>query len=361
MAIRDPANTARNEVIEKMKMDLRRMLPKVLQETDFESEASLNATIGSKASVFIDLHHEMILSPEHYVTLYMKGFKQAMTPKHAPRPNSHRRNFERLRVSKAAQEYFLLFLKRAYLNHLDELSRKRPDLSESEIWIGQKNAEYGLFITPRFNKLKSAWENDRSEIRHFPKLYWTIGHIVETGLVIPDEEQRISFDSVDRYLDFFQHVLVRASGSAYEKAIAGQYARFVRAASEPKEVPLLIPEFRYEGKAAKHRYRLDFCIINPFTMQKIGYELSPWSTHGYLSKLQGLTQAEINKMAKDNFEKEMDKHKSFFKKHSVYTLIYTDNDLTDLDAIFEDMKQYLEPVDKVVQLDFHLMKKFFVS
>ena len=94
-------------------------------------------------------------------------------------------------------------------------------------------------------------------------------------------------------------------------------------------------------------------------MQKVGYELSPWSTHGYLGKLQGLTQTEINKLAKDNFEKEMEKHKAFFKRYNVYALIYTDKDLTDMDALFEDMTQYLEPVDKVVQLDFHLMEKFF--
>jgi hypothetical protein len=130
-------------------------------------------------------------------------------------------------------------------------------------------------------------------------------------------------------------------------------------AKDPEKVPLLIPAFRYEGVDAKHRYRLDFCIIDPFTMQKIGYELSPWSTHGYLSKLKGLTQAEINEMAKDNFEREMTKHRSFFKKHGIYALIYTDAQLKDMAGIFEEIKQYLEPVDKVVQLDFHLLDKFF--
>jgi hypothetical protein len=90
----------------------------------------------------------------------------------------------------------------------------------------------------------------------------------------------------------------------------------------------LIPEFRYEGKEREHRYRLDFCIIDPFTMQKVGYELSPWSTHGYLSKLKGLTQKEINDMAKDNFEREMTKHRSFFSKDGIYALIYTDTQLS---------------------------------
>lgn len=94
-------------------------------------------------------------------------------------------------------------------------------------------------------------------------------------------------------------------------------------------------------------------------MQKIGYELSPWSTHGYLRKIKGLTQAQINEMAKDNFEKEMAKHRAFFKKHEIFALIYTDKQLATIDSVFDDMKQYLTPVDKVVQLDFHLLEKFF--
>jgi hypothetical protein len=314
MAARDPIKTERNRLIAKMKEDLRAMLPKVLRETGFASEASLNAIIGGKADEFIDLHHEVILSPDQYITCYMKGFKAAMSPPGRPFPNAHRRNFERLKSSKAAQEYFMLFLKRAYLNHFEELSRKRPHLSESEIWIGQNNADYGLLITPRFNKRIGDWKNDRSEIRHFPKLYWTVGHVVQTGLVIPGEDDKVSFGSIDDYLTFFKNVLVRPSGSRHEKQIARRYVEFVKAAMDPQRVPLLIPEYRYEGKAPKHRFRLDFCIIDPFTMRKIGYELSPWSTHGYLSKLKGLTQAKINELARDNFEREMAKHKAFFKR-----------------------------------------------
>jgi hypothetical protein len=357
MAPRDPIKTARNKMIVQMTTDLRAMLPKVLVETQIPKESSINAMIGGKAAEFIDLHHAVILSPDQYATLYMKGFKDAMSPSGAMYKNAHRRNFETFQQSKAAQEYFMLFLKRSYLKHFEELSRVRPHLSRSEIWIGQNKADYGLLITPRF--VNGVWENDRSEIRRFPRLYWTIGHVLESGLVVQGDPDKIEFQTVEAYLSFFKNTLVRASGSPYEKAIAKSYVQFVRASNNPENVPLLVPEYRYEGAAAKHRYRLDFCIIDPFTMQKVGYELSPWSTHGYLSKLKGLTQAQINDMAKDNFEKEMSKHRSFFKKHGIFALIYTDKLLADMDSIFNDMKQYLVPVDKVVQLDFHLLDKFF--
>jgi hypothetical protein len=247
--------------------------------------------------------------------------------------NNHRRNYEIIKGSKSAQEYFLIFLRRAYLKHYEELVRVRPHLDESEIWIGQNNADYGLLTTPRFNKSTQTWENDRSEIRRFPKLYWTIGHVVESGLVVDGDPDKIEFADIEAYLTFFKNVLVRASASPHEKAIARRYVDFVRAAPVPDAVPLLIPEFRFEGRLPKHKYRLDFTIIDPFTMDKVGYELSPWSTHGYLSKIKGLTQAQVNDMAKDNFEKEMEKHRSFFKKHDIYALIYTDKQLANTDTV----------------------------
>lgn len=343
-------------MIERMKTELRTMLPQVLKETGFQNEGSLNATIGSKAAAFIDLHHEQILSPEAYASLYMKGFKAAMSPLGMPK-DSHRRNYETLQASPTAQKYFMLFLKRAYLKHYDELSRARPQLDESEIWIGQNRADYGLLITPRY--VNGAWENDKSEIRHFPARYWTIGHVLNTGLVVDGDPDKIEFASIDTYLTFFKNTLVRASGSPYERQIAKLYVQYVRNADDPHSIPLLIPEYRFEGKASAHKFRLDFTIINPFTMEKVAYELSPWSTHGYLAKIKGLTQEKINEMAKGNFEREMEKHRSFFKRHGIYGLIYTDKQLANIGEIFEDMKQFLGPIDKVQQLDFHLMEAFF--
>lgn len=271
-------------MIAAMKAELEQMLPQVLAETGYNSQQSLNAMIGGKAAEFIDLHHEVILSPDAYAALYMKGFKAAMSSTGGFQ-NAHRTNYETLKASAAAQKYFMLFLKRMYLNHCDELSRKRPHLDESVIWIGQNKADYGLLITPVYRA--GQWVNDKSEIRHFPKRYWTIGHILTSGLVVDGDPDRIMFSNVEAYLAFFKHTLVRASGSPYEKAIAQLYIDFVRAAEEPENVPLLIPEYRYEGKAPAHKFRLDFTIINPFTMEKVGYELSPWSTHGYLSGLKG--------------------------------------------------------------------------
>jgi hypothetical protein len=357
MAKRDPNKTARNKRIAAMKELLRKLLPTVLGETGIESEASLNAKIGGKADEFIDLKNEVINSPEHYASLYLDGFQNARST------TGFRTGFDDMYDlfdgSKAAQQYMLLFLERSYLKHFDELSKRRPSVEEAAIWIGQNSADYGLLVTPRF--AKGDWQNDRSEIRHFKPGYWTIGHVLETGLVIPGKNKKMTFTDVDAYLDFFENVLVRHSKSTYQIEIAERYCAYVRAATDPLAVPLLIPELRYEGRAAKHKYRIDFCVIDPVTLQKTGFELSPWSSHGELTGTKGKTQMAINAEASANFDKEMKKHKDYFKKHGIFALIYTDSDLVNLNNIFEDIKECLEKKPVMTQMNFHLLSSFFTK
>ena len=137
--------------------------------------------------------------------------------------------------------------------------------------------------------------------------------------------------------------MVRQTRSPYEMEIAKKYCELVLSSKQPYEVPLLIPELRYGGLQTQHRYRLDFTIINPYTLQKQGFEFSPWSTHGYLSRTKEKNQKEINLEARANFEKEMQKHKEYYRKFNIFTLIYTDSDLQNLDQIFKEMQQYLKP------------------
>ena len=88
--------------------------------------------------------------------------------------------------------------------------------------------------------------------------------------------------------------MVRQTRSPYEMEIAKKYCELVLSSKQPYEIPLLIPELRYGGLQTQHRYRLDFTIINPYTLQKQGFEFSPWSTHGYLSRTKEKNQKEIN-------------------------------------------------------------------
>lgn len=355
MAKRDPNKSARNRIIKTIKEKLRFLLPDVLAVSGIPSEQSLNAQIGSRNDDFFDLKHDVINSQEQFASQWLQGLKtSALT--HGVASDVWLWNL--IRAHKVFQEYTVLFLKRSYLTHFDELSKNRPLVESAELWIGQQNANYGLLVSPRFKN--GSWENDKSEIRAFSNAYWSIGHVMNTGLVIPNKNKIFRFSDIDQYLLFFQDTLVRNSGSKYEYEIAGHYCDYIKSHGTPELVPLLIPEFRYAGLLPKHVYRLDFLVINPYTLNKVGFELSPWSSHGYLSKIGKLTQKKINEMASDNFAKEMCKHRAYFKKHGVYCFIYTDDDLKDTLKLFnKEILPYLQPEEPPVQLAFQMIEEFF--
>jgi len=355
MAKRDPNKTARNRIIQAIKGEMRELLPDVLANSDLANEQSINAKIGSRNDDYFDLKHDVINSQDQFASLWLRGLKKsALTDGVA----SDFWLWTKIKEHKAIQKYTILFLKRSYLIHFEELSKNRPPVESAEIWVGQQNANYGLLVTPRFTN--ESWENDKSEIRSFSNAYWTIGHIMKTGLVIPGKNKTFKFTGIEQYLLFFQDTLVRNSGSQYEYEIADHYCEYVRACEAPELVPLLVPEFRYAGLEKKHIYRLDFLIINPYTLNKVGFELSPWSTHGYLSKVKALTQKKINEIAADNFSKEMRKHRAYFKEHNVFCLIFTDDDLKDTKALFtNEILPYLKPEKPQVQLEFQIIEELF--
>lgn len=352
---RDPIKTARNREIAAMTAKLRALLPDVLSQTGIKDEASLNAKIGGKADEFIDLKNEVITSPLHYVTLYLDSFEGHLSA--TGWKTAYDELYETLQASDAAQEYLMLFLERSYLKHYEEYSKKRPSVEEAEVWMGQNNADYGLLVTPRFEN--GDWENDKSEIRHFKPGYWTVGHAMETGLVIPSKNKKRTFTDVDDLLDFLEDIIVRHSGSKYQVDIAARYSAFVRGSAHPLRVPLLIPELRFDGRAKAHKYRLDFCIIDGSTMQKTGFELSPWSSHGMLTGTKGKFQKDINAEASANFDKEMAKHKAYFKKHGIFASIFTDADLKDMDKVWAYIADFLEPKEVMEQMNLHLRNNFF--
>ena len=49
-----------------------------------------------------------------------------------------------------------------------------------------------------------------------------------------------------------------------------------------------------------------------------------------------MTQAEINEAAQNNFEKEMQKHRRYFRKFGIFVLIYTDSNLANCKALFDE-------------------------
>ena len=354
MAKRDPEKTARNKKIAELSKKLKEMRPQVIEETGARNEHSLHAYLASRKAHYIDLKHEVIPSPAHYLSLFLKGLKKDLVSEEG----SHYGNFyHNLSNSEVSKKYLSIFFKRSFLREYENLTKKRPHTDKATIWMGQNNADYGLLVTPRFRR--GDWGNDNSEIRRVEYRYWSIGHVVQTGLVIPHKNEKMEFNSIDDYLKFFENVLVRHSASPHQKIIAEMYSEYVRNSNNPENILLLIPELRFEGTDKKHKYRLDFCVIDIESDNRIGFEISPWSTHGKLTGTKDKNQKTINEEASANFDKEMKKHKDYYRKFGIFSLIYTDQDLKEIDNIFEEVKKYIEPQQIESQLEFQMLSEFF--
>lgn len=357
MAKRDSNKTARNKRANELTNELDEILDEVLAVTGYRDKLSLNAKIGGKHADFYDVRHEVIDTAEQFISLWLEGLMNYCNEQYDKESSNNYELLKYMQKYEVVMEYVTKFLERTFLRKYEELTKTKPRPEEAIIWIGQENASYGLLVSPRFRD--GNWENDGSEVRRFKPDYFTVGHVLETGLVVPFEKEIMEFASVNEYLKFFKNVLVRNSGSSYELEIARLYCEYVKDSDNPLSVPLLIPEFRYGGIERKHRYRLDFTIINPYTMDKYGFELSPWSTHGLLTSIKKKTQRQVNEEAKANFENEMKKHKDYYRKYGVYSFIYTDSDLENINVIFDDIIGYLEPKKMHKQLKIHTLDQFY--
>ena len=182
---------------------------------------------------------------------------------------------------------------------------------------------------------------------------------METGLVVPNADRRMNFLNVEQYLNFFCDVLVRSAGSIYQDRLAELYCQYVLSRSEKYNIPLLIPEFRYNGISNAHKYTIDFTIIHPYTLDKVGFEISPWSTHGKITGTKSKSQNEINKIAAENRFKEIEKEKAFFRKYGITTLIYSDKEIEKIDDIFSEIKFYLERDVKTTTFTYMSFEEYF--
>lgn len=359
MAKRDPELTRHNRLADEFTEQLKAIEDEVVEESGRPNIKSVHAAYGGKHDTLIDTKNTVIHSADQFVNLWLEGYMKFLDGKIEGGPSPRgamRESFIRLQGSELLQEYVFLFLKRTYHRHYRSLCKVRPLDERAFHWIGQERASYGLFVTPRFRG--GQWENDHSEIRHFRPQYWTIGHVLQTGLVIPFRDERICFTDIGQYLNFFKNSLVRLSGSPHELGIADLYSEFVLQSESPEDIPLLIPELRYGGIERDHQYRLDFCVIKEETQERIGFELSPWSTHGYLKGLKGMTQKQINELAQNNFEGEMKKVKAYFRRHNIVVLLFTDEDLREPTVVFDEIKRFLSPEEVTTQLKLSVIDDF---
>ena len=120
------------------------------------------------------------------------------------------------------------------------------------------------------------------------------------------------------------------------------YIDYINQSTNPMNEPFLIPEFRYAGLERKHIYRLDFTILNIHTDEKVGFEISPQSTHMNVKTINKTKLIDVNKDLSNKWSKEMQKRNDYFSEFDISMITFTDKELEDMPKCFEVIKSYLE-------------------
>jgi len=307
---------------------------------------SLNGIVGGKNNTYVDSVRTQFLDFEDFLARWIKGLNDTFVSEKATYMNWNkefdwkaRASFKNVRLLQDEKifQYAKKFLERNFYKHIDQRIRLKPDENLWALWFGYK-LTYGLLIAPF--KSTSGWHIDKSEIRRVKYNYWTVGHIMQTGLIDPTIDEPITFTDLNSFYIFYQSVLKRSSNSTYEQQIFDLYIDYLKKSLDVLNEPFLIPEFRYAGLIKEHEHRLDFTILNQHSVEFVGFEISPASSHMAVSNLKQ-KQVTVNEELKKKWEKEMAKRNKYFDTFGITTKTFTDTHLKDINACFEQIKEIL--------------------
>lgn len=317
---------------------------KIITREDF-SLHSFHAQMGSRNNLYIDSVRTKFVIPEDFIAQWLCGLRKNVERQIGEGTFGKGRykgaDYYLIQYLKdfLITQYIFTFLTRNFYRNFKERVRNKPDENLWSLWFGNGNLVWGLVIEPVLRD--GCWTNDKSEMRRASYNYWTIGHIISTGLIDPTSDSPIRFRSPEDFLGFYKSVIVRTSNSQYEKEIADKYIEYLKRSDNLNQEPFLIPEFRYAGKEVKHIYRLDYTILNPYVMKMTGFEISPASTHIYLKRTKDKTQKSLNFEVSQQWSKEMTKRNSYFSKFGISTVTFTDTDLVDIRQCFQKIEVFL--------------------
>lgn len=301
---------------------------------------SLHGKIGGKNNDYTDCVNGRFINFQSFYATWMSGFLDRCEKNHViMEEGSSLSELLILFSDQEIREYTELFLERNYFKNYWARVRNKPTESLWKIWFGDQIV-HGLLIAPAICADGSI-RTDKSEIRRTSYNFWTIGHVMNTGFYDPENNDFYKFETVEEFLKYYSGVVKRLSKSPYEKEICDRYVQYLSQSEDILSEPLLIPEFRYEGLARKCKYRVDFTVLNPYSFEFVGFELSPASSHMSVSGIRNKKQVEVNEELKTAWEKEMHKRNDYLKEYGLSLITFTDSDLQDIDHCFDQIREIL--------------------
>lgn len=295
-----------------------------------------NGLFGGKNNIYVDSVRTQFSDFNDFYSQWLKGLIDQYEKRKiwGSQPN----HSAQLLKDSDVEKFVRLFLERNFYRNLKARTRLKPNEQLWSIWFGYK-VIFGLLIAPVFEE--NEWIIDKSEIRRANYEYWTIGHIFNVGLIDNDSSKTLNIKNLEQFESIYLSILKKLSSSNYEKEIYDRYVDYLRNSEDIESEPFLIPEVRYLGLEHRHKYRLDFTVLNPHTYQYTGFEISPSSSHmsvsGYKEK-----QKEVNKELSERWHKEMTKRNDYFENFEITTVTFTEQMLEDFDSCWNVIEEKLK-------------------
>jgi len=334
-----------NDLLEQRNTCEKKVLPKYYEfkrdrgDIPDDITKSLHSTISGKFQQFADVRNATYYTYEAFRDAYSDGILRY-----------NDKVLLELLQDAEFKEYFELYLRHYFEKHKAVLSKKKPKSEMHELWFGENNHCYGLMITPTFRAVLwseiEQWENDKSEIRKVGFRYWSVAHILKTGVIDKNTNELIRFDNIEMLIEFYYKNFYLTAQSEYEKEIMLRYFEVLRNNTNYNDIAFLIPELRFK-KDKLHKYRLDFTIASAEEPNRnIGFEISPNTGHAHKSDIDKKTIQEIKQDQIELWNKEMGKRNDFAEKFDLHIKTFVQNELRDIDSCFEVIKKRMFFEDK---------------
>lgn len=320
------------------------MLPEVLQRASLILQNnvnvfSLHGKIGGKFNTYTNVMRDQLADVRKFQNAWFDGLMRKYSAYKYFNTGASVWEIVQLVKDDVCLQYILLYIERNFYKHYEERIRQKPSEQLWELWFGSVLL-HGLLISPA-KMQDGSWRVDHSEIRKAPYQYWTIGHVFSVGGVTDANSNGIiPIRDLQELWNYYTYMIEATSKSKYEIGICQRYLDYLSHSTNLLDEPFFIPELRFAGKETYHQYRLDFTILNPHTMDYVGYEFSPTSTHMHVSGADKSVK-EYNEQVRIQWEKEIGKRNAYFNAFGITTVTFTDSHLTNLDRCFGEMASVL--------------------
>lgn len=300
--------------------------------TDEKLVQSFEAKIGCRAEAYAEIKSRSYSSVVAYREAWFRGLV-----------NGGEDKFRDMLKNDILREYTILFIERSYVKKPKKYSRIKLEKGDREIYLGDNKSVIGVFIAPRCSNFTGMkWCSYDLKGLKTKYDYLTLGQLKKEGYLKGNIEKEDEFEAklikvnTIKDIELFYSNFMR-SGSPFEREFIDCYLKYIKEQTNWEQVPLLLPEVRWNKTSVYHKYRADYLIINYYTGKRLAIELSPNSTH--------LCGGNI----KEEWIKENDKRNSYFFKYNVPTVTFTNAYLKNIQECFDMVKDMLTIPQKQTQ------------